>query len=64
MPFDKKIALAGSHRELVAGASVARAIDNNEIVSATVVLRRRTEPAALGSYAFTDPRSVNRHTRE
>ena len=64
MPFDKKTVLAGSHREPVAGASVARAIDNSEIVSATVVLRRRTEPAALGSFAFADPRSVTRHTRE
>jgi len=64
MPFEKKIVLAGSHREPVAGASVAQPIDNNEIVSATVVLRRRTPAAAAESYAFTDPQSVKHHTRE
>ena len=64
MPFEKKIVLAGSHREPVAGASVARAIDNNEIVSATVVLRRRTPTAAAASFAFTDPRTIHHHTRE
>ena len=45
MAFEKKIALAGSARESVAGASIARAIDNNEVVNATVVLRRRTPTA-------------------
>lgn len=64
MAFEKKIALAGSHRALVTGATVARAIDNNEVVSATIVLRRRTPTAAAESFAFTDPQSVNHHTRE
>jgi kumamolisin len=64
MAFEKKIALAGSHREPVAGASIARAVDNNEIVTVTVVLRRRTPTAALESFAFSDPQSVTHHTRE
>jgi hypothetical protein len=58
MAFEKKIALAGSDRESVAGASIARAIDNNEVVNATVVLRRRTPTAAPESFAFSDPQSV------
>ncbi|HTR36009.1 MAG TPA: S53 family peptidase [Bryobacteraceae bacterium] len=64
MPFEKKIVLAGSHREPMSGASVARAIENNEIVSATVVLRRRTPTASAESFAFTDPQTVHHHTRQ
>ena len=64
MAFEKKIALAGSHREPVAGASIARAIDSNEVVTVTVVLRRRTPTAALESFAFSDPQSLTHHTRE
>jgi kumamolisin len=64
MAFEKKLALPGSQREPVAQASVARAIDNNEVVNATVVLRRRIPAAALESFAFSDPQSVNHHTRE
>ena len=54
MAFEKKVALAGSHKEMLEGASVARAIDKNEIVSVTVVLRRRTPSAAAESFAFSD----------
>ncbi len=64
MAFEKKVALAGSHREMLEGASVARAIDKNEIVSVTVVLRRRTPSAAAESFAFSDPQSVVHQSRE
>jgi len=64
MAFEKKIALAGSHREPLAGATVARAIDNNEVVHVTVVLRRRTPAAALESFAYKDPQTVTHHPRE
>lgn len=64
MPFEKRIALAGSHREAAAGASVARAVDSNEVVHATVVLRRRAATGAPESFAFSDPHSINHHTRE
>ena len=64
MPFEKKIALAGSHREPVAGASISRAIDNNEIVTATVVLRRRTPAPAAETFAFSEPQTVSHHNRE
>jgi kumamolisin len=64
MAFEKKIALAGSHREPVAGASIARAIDNNEVVNVTVVLRRRTPAAPPEAFAFSDPQSVAHHPRE
>ena len=64
MAFEKKIALAGSHRELVPGASVAQAIDNSEVVHVTVVLRRRTQAAALETFAFSDPKTLSHHSRE
>jgi len=64
MAYEKKIALAGSHREPIAGASVARAIDNNEIVQVTLVLRRRNATAPLESFAFSDPQTVAHHSRE
>ena len=64
MAFEKKIALPGSQRELVAGASAARPIDNNEVVQATVVLRRRTQTPAPESFAFSDPQTANHHPRE
>jgi len=64
MAFEKKTALAGSHREPVAGASVARPIDNQEVVDATVVLRRRTPTAKLESFAFSPSQTASHHTRE
>jgi kumamolisin len=64
MAFEKKVALAGSQRESVTGASVARPIDNNEVVQATVVLRRRTQTPAPESFAFSDPQTAKHHSRE
>jgi kumamolisin len=64
MDFEKKTALPGSHREPIAGASVARAIDNNEVVHATLVLRRRTPPATPEAFAFSEPQTVAHHPRE
>jgi kumamolisin len=64
MAFEKKVALAGSHRELMAGASVARAVDKNEIVNVTVVLRRRAAAPAAGAFAFSDPQSIAHQSRE
>ena len=37
MAFEKRVALAGSQREPVAGASIVRPVDKNEIVSVTVL---------------------------
>jgi kumamolisin len=64
MAFEKRVALAGSHRDAVKGATQSRPIAKNEIISATVVLRRRSRVEPLESYAFSDPRTVRRHTRE
>jgi len=64
MAFEKKIALAGSAREPVAGASVARPIDNHEVVHATLVLRRRTQTAAAESFAYSGPQTAQRSSRE
>jgi kumamolisin len=64
MAFETKIALPGSQREPLAGASASRPIDNNEVVQATVVLRRRTQTPAPESFAFSDPQTANHHPRE
>ncbi len=64
MAFEKKVALAGSHRDVMHGATQSRPIDKNEIISATIVLRRRSSVEPLESYAFSDPHNVRRHTRE
>jgi kumamolisin len=64
MAFENRIALAGSHREPVAGASVARPIDNNEVVHATLVLRRRTQTGAPEAFAYSGPQTVNHNSRE
>jgi len=64
MAFETKIALAGSHRDSVAGASVARPIDNNEVVHATLVLRRRTQIGAAESFAYSGPQAGPHHSRE
>jgi kumamolisin len=64
MPFQTKIALAGSERTPAHQATIAHAVDKNEIVSATVVLRPRSETSAPETYAFA-PASPNiRHARE
>jgi kumamolisin len=63
MAFEKKVALAGSHREAVAGASQLRPVDNNEVISATLILRRRSKIESSESYAFSG-RDATHHTRE
>src|ERR1700731_2770053 len=64
MAFEKKVEIPGSRREPIAGATAARAIDNNEVVHATVVLRRRTQAPTPESFAFSDPQTANHHPRE
>lgn len=67
MPFESRIALAGSHRDPVAGAQSTRPIDNNEIVQASVVLRRREQtrlPVSPEGFAFSDVDTINHHSRE
>ena len=65
MPLQKRVELAGSHRETVAGASAPRPIDNHEMVQATIVLRRRahaTMPAAE-EFAYRQAGVRTYHTR-
>lgn len=64
MDFQNKIALAGSHREPVAGASVARPIDNHETIHVTLVLRRRTSINAPESFAYSDSQIISHQSRE
>jgi kumamolisin len=64
MPFEKKVALAGSHREPVKGARPSRPVADNEIISATMVLRRRTRIESPESFAFSGPHARKHHTRE
>jgi len=63
MAFENKVALAGSHREPMAGASVVRPVDNNEVVHATLVLRRRTQTNAPQAFAYSSPRTIRHHSR-
>ena len=63
MAFEKKVALAGSHRDAVAGASPVRPVDSNEVISATVILRRRSRVESPESFASTGE-DVKHHTRE
>jgi len=67
MPFEKRVALPGSHRDPVASATKTRPVDNKELVSVTMVLRRRPQTQIAPSpeaHAFSDAQTVNYHTRE
>src|SRR5271170_667110 len=46
MANERRITVAGSERRLMPGAKKVAAVKEDEIVHATVVLRRRQEPAA------------------
>lgn len=63
MAFEKRIALAGSQREPVAGASIVRPVANSEIVSVTMLLRRRAHVESPKAFAFSLD-GVMHHTRE
>jgi len=65
MPAQKRVELTGSHRTTVAGATAPRPVDNQEMIQATVVLRRRTRtnmPAAE-EFAFRHPNGTQYQTR-
>jgi kumamolisin len=67
MAYEKRAALAGSHRDAVATATKTRPVDNQEPVHVTVVLRRRPQiqsPSTPEEFAFSDPKTVSYHTRE
>lgn len=66
MPSQKRVELAGSHRDTVAGASAPRPIDNHELIQATVVLRRRTRTnmPAVEEFAYRQPNTTSYHTRD
>ncbi|HLI82339.1 MAG TPA: S53 family peptidase [Bryobacteraceae bacterium] len=48
----------------MAGAAVSRPVHENEIISATVVLRRRTQLEPAERFAFSHAHAAHRHTRE
>jgi len=64
MNFETKVPLAGSDRTPVPHATIAQPVDNHEIVSATIVLRPRSETAPPDAYAFGVPSANPRHARE
>jgi kumamolisin len=64
MSFEKKIALAGSRRAPLPNASVVGAIDNNEVIAVTMVLRPRTLIPKAESYAYSVHGRTAHHTRE
>ena len=63
MAFEQKVALPGSNREPVAGAVVSGPVAENEIVSVTVILRRRKKLESLESFAFSRSHRVRHHSR-
>jgi len=63
MAFEKKRALAGSHRKPLPTASLAGPVAGNEIVSVSVVLRARSQTAAPETYAYNS-QGANHHRRE
>jgi kumamolisin len=64
MAFEKKIALAGSHRAPLPNASLAGPVDNNEVISVTLVLHARTATPKAESYAYSVLGPVTHHTRD
>ncbi len=48
MPYEKRFTLRESHRAAVAGARPAGAVPNDEIIHASVVLRRRSSSTGAG----------------
>jgi len=64
MAFQTKVAVAGSDRKPAQDATIAHAVDGNEIVTATVVLRPRSEPAAPETYGYAVAAPNIRHARE
>jgi kumamolisin len=64
MAFEQKVALTGSHREPLAGAVASRPVGENEVISATIVLRRRNKIESAESFAFSHAQGPRHHTRE
>lgn len=66
MPSQQRVELPGSQRQMVAGASAPRAVDDNEMVQATVVLRRRARAKmpAVEQFSYRKSNTRNYHTRE
>ncbi|HUB78126.1 MAG TPA: protease pro-enzyme activation domain-containing protein, partial [Bryobacteraceae bacterium] len=60
-----RVELSGSHREPAAGAVVARSVDPNEIIQATVVVRRRprTHMPAAEEFAYRQAHTKEYHSR-
>jgi kumamolisin len=65
MPSQKRVELAGSHRETAAGASAPSPIDNQEMVQATVVLRRRPHAnmPSVEEFGYRSSKTRNYHSR-
>lgn len=67
MPFERRVALAGSHRDPLTGARNVRPADKQEMIEASVVLRRRTQSRLAETperFAFTEGSVRARHSRE
>jgi kumamolisin len=65
MTSQKRVELAGSNREMVAGASSPQAVSAQEMVQATVVLRRRAHAImpAVQEFGYRQANTRNYHTR-
>ena len=66
MPTQRRVELAGSHRDAIAGATAALPLDTQEMVQATIVLRRR-ERSTMPSpeaFAYRNASARSYHTRD
>ena len=66
MPTQRRVELAGSHRETATGATPDRPIDNQEMVQATIILRRR-ERATMPppeTFAYRQANTRTYHSRD
>ena len=65
MPSQTRVELAGSHRQTVEGASSPKPVDSNEIIQATVIIRRRArgQKPAAEEFAYRHANTRTYHTR-
>jgi kumamolisin len=64
MTFERKVELPGSHREPLAGAVATRPVRENEVISATVILRRRNKVESTESFAYSRAHAPRHHSRD
>jgi kumamolisin len=59
-----RVALPGSQRQPLKGASIERPVNNDQVINVTVVLRRKEKLSSPESFAFSNPKTVRYRSRE